>query len=716
VTGIVRWCLGHKRLVVGFWIVLTLAGMASANRASKALSQEYSIPGSESYQTNAAISREFGNGGAGAPLVVVVTLPAGTSAGSQAVRTALGGIAERIEHAVPHIRVASFASTGDAAFASRDGRTTFVIAYPPPEPGSYGQSPEAAKEAAAALRGVIVAGAPVYLTGLNELSSSTGQKGGFGLLAEALTGGLGALIVLAFVFASFLAVVPLLTALASIMTSFLIVWGLANVTAVSSIVEYLIALVGLGIAIDYTLLVVVRWREEQAGGHHGDEAIVRTMTTAGRAVVFSGTAVAIGLLALVALPVPFLRSVGYGGLLIPVISVAVTMTLLPVILATIGHRLDWPHIRTDERASRSWTRWASLVVRRRWIAAACAVIVLGLLVAEATTLTLGAADGNPNTISQHGSAKTGLIALEHSGIGSGALTPIEILTPRSDAANLAGALSRLPGVQGATDPAAASWHEGAAAIVDVFTHNNTGAALAAVRNTAHALGTGIRVGGIDAANRDFISAVYGSFPLMIVLISILTFVLLARAFRSLLLPAKAVVLNVLSVAAAWGALTLIWQKGCGSQALWGIPASGSIPSWLPVIVFAVLFGISMDYEVFILARTREEYDATGSTDTAVIRGIGRTGRLVTSAALILSLTFLSMSTAPSTVVKMMATGLGAGIILDATIIRTLLVPAALSLFGSWNWKLPAQAARTLRLPAPRPAIEPAPSIDSAQGR
>ncbi len=396
------------------------------------------------------------------------------------------------------------------------------------------------------------------------------------------------------------------------------------------------------------------------------------------------------------------------------LSVAVTVTLLPVILATIGPRLDWPHIRTDDRASRSWTRWASLVVRRRWAAAATALTVLALLAGAAATLTLGAADGNPNVISPAGDAKTGLIALQRSGIGPGVLTPVEILTPRTDAVGLAHALGRLPGIQGATAPAAASWDHGTVSIVDVFTHNNTGAALASVQKSAHAFGSGIRVGGIDAQNRDFISAVYGHFPLMIALIAFLAFALLARAFRSLLLPAKAVALNILSVAAAWGALTLIWQHGYGSQALWGIPAAGSIPSWLPVIVFAFLFGLSMDYEVFILARMREEYDATGSTDGAVIRGTGRTGRLVTSAALILFLAFVAMSTAPSTLVKMMATGLGAGIILDATIIRALLVPAAVSLFGRWNWTLPAAAARLLRLPPP--AIPAAPQLDQAAGR
>jgi RND superfamily putative drug exporter len=204
-------------------------------------------------------------------------------------------------------------------------------------------------------------------------------------------------------------------------------------------------------------------------------------------------------------------------------------------------------------------------------------------------------------------------------------------------------------------------------------------------------------------NQDFIDAVYGNFPLMIALIAVITFILLARAFRSLLLPAKAVILNVLSVAAAWGVLALIWQEGHGSSAIWGIDATGSVPAWMPLMIFAFLFGLSMDYEVFILARMREEYDATGSTREAVVRGIGRTGRLVTSAALILFLAFVSLASGPQTDVKVMATGLAAGILLDATIIRALLVPAVVSLFGRWNWWLPKLPARLLRV---EPSLPP----------
>jgi RND superfamily putative drug exporter len=196
---------------------------------------------------------------------------------------------------------------------------------------------------------------------------------------------------------------------------------------------------------------------------------------------------------------------------------------------------------------------------------------------------------------------------------------------------------------------------------------------------------------------------------MIALISIITFLLLARAFRSLLLPAKAVILNIISVGAAWGVMQLVWQDGHGSHLFWGIEATGSITSWIPIMVFAFLFGLSMDYEVFILARMREEYDKTGSTDEAVVRGIGRTGRLVTSAALILFLAFVSLASGPQTDVKVMATGLAAGILLDATIIRALLVPAAVSLFGRWNWVLPPGPAKLLRV---EPSLPPRVATES----
>ena len=457
--------------------------------------------------------------------------------------------------------------------------------------------------------------------------------------------------------------------------------------------------------------MVSRWREERAHGAQGDEAVQRAMETAGRAVVFSGVTVAIGLLALVALPLPFLRSMGYGGMLIPVISVLVAITLLPVLLAKAGQRLDWPHVRSDDKASRAWTRWAEAVARRRWLAAGAGIVVIAVLAVAATDLQLGSSDAD--TVAQSGDAKTALVALERAGIGEGALLPHEILVEGgTDPERVAAALNAVDGLHGAVAPAAPDWRRGGTALVEAIPIADSGDGagrdtLDAVRSAAHAAGPGVRVGGEPASNADFIDVVYGSFPLMIALIAVTTFILLARAFRSLLLPAKAIVLNVLSIAAAMGVMVLVWQKGYGSELIWDIPATGSIPSWMPVMAFAFLFGLSMDYEVFILSRMREEYDRTGSTKLAVVRGIGRTGRLVTSAALILFLAFVAMASGPGTDIKMFATAMATGILVDATVIRALIVPAVVLLMGRWNWWLPRVPARLLRVePSLPPRVAP----------
>jgi RND superfamily putative drug exporter len=707
-SSLTRWVLRHKRTVVISWLVLAIAGVAAAGPASNALEPEFSVPGKEGWETNVAIAERYGGtGGDTTPLLPVVTLPKGETVRSDGVRSDLARLDARLERALPGARLASYASTGDQAFVSDDRRTTFALVYPRPDPGStFGENPQAERAARAALRGATVAGEPVHLTGFDALADQTGSNEGPGVLVEAVLGALGALVVLGFVFASLLAFVPLVMAFVSIMTTFLLLFGLTELTAVSPIVQFLIALIGLGVAIDYSLLVVSRWREERSHGHAGDEAVQRAMETAGRAVVFSGITVAIGLLALIALPLPFLRSMGYGGMLIPLVSTLVAITLLPVVLAKLGPRLDWPHRRTDDKASRAWTRWAEAVSRRRWLAAGAGMVVIVALALAATDLQLGSSDAD--TIARSGDAKQGLTALEKAGIGEGALLPDEVLVAGADPDEVAAKLSGVEGIHGAVAPEGAQWRRGGTALVDAIPvpdggSDAGGATLEGLRDAAHAAGPDVRVGGQPASNADFIDAVYGSFPLMIALITITTFILLARAFRSLLLPAKAIVLNVLSIAAAWGVLVLVWQHGYGSEAIWDIQATGSIPSWMPLMVFAFLFGLSMDYEVFILSRMREEYDRSGSTRTAVVQGIGRTGRLVTSAALILFLSFTSMASGPETDVKMMATGLAAGILLDATVIRALTVPAVIAVMGRWNWWLPRWPARLLRV---QPSLPP----------
>ncbi len=715
-TALTGWVLGHKRLVLGLWLVVTIAAFAAVQPANNALSQQFTVPGREGFETNQELGEIYGNGGDISPLVPVVALPEGTTVDSPGIREQLDAALAKVEAALPEARTASYASTGDRAFVSDDGQTTFALVYIP-NLGGVNPGQAEARLAQAALTGVTVGGSPVEVTGLDALRASAGEgeEGGTGVLLGTLLAALGALLVLIFVFRSFMALVPLLMALVAIPTTFLLVWPLASVTDVSVIVSFLVALIGLGIAIDYALLVVVRWREERQQPNVTNEAAVRNaMQHAGSAVVFSGTTVAISLLALVAVPVPFLRSIGIAGLLIALISVAVAVTLLPVVLATIGPRLDWPRNGRDARPSHGWSSWARLVVRHRWVAAVTSTAVLAALVVAASTIQLG----NPraDSLAQAGPARVGVEKLKDAGLGTGPLSPFDALVRAGDPEAVARTLTQVDGVQSAVGPA--DWRRDGTAIVTVIPKEDGSspagrATLERIR--ASTLPGDVKIGGQAAQGVDFIDAVYGNFPLLLALISVFTFLLLARAFRSLILPLKAVLLNLLSVGAAWGLIVLVFQKGFGSDAIWGIEATQAINIEMPIVVFAFLFGISMDYQVFIISRMREAYNRTRSTEAAVVEGIGRTGRLVTSAALILGLAFVAFSTTPGTEAKIFATALGGGILIDATIIRGVLAPAVVALLGRWNWWLPDRAARILRVEpsraepdaAPAPAPQPA---------
>jgi len=696
-TSLTRWVLSHRRIVVAFWAVLTLIGFAMMGPANESFDQKFSVPEREGFATSEYIADTYGAGGENLPLLPVVTLPEGTTA--QDARDDLAKLDAIALKTLAGSRVTSFGSTGDEAFVSEDGRTVFSLVYPRIPDTTFGEDTVSVPKLRAAFEDVKVAGEPVRITGFDALNEDVGGGEGPGVFLEVLVGGVGALAVLGYVFASLMAFLPLLMAIVAIPITFLLAYGLTAFTSMSPIVSFLIGLVGLGVAIDYALLVVVRWREERAHGRDVEEATVKAMETAGRSVIFSGTTVAIALFALIAIPLPFLRSMGFAGLLIPLVSVAVAVTLLPVLLVKWGPKLDWPHRRDDDKASRAWTRWAEGVVRHRWISAGVALAILLGLTISATNLNLGTS--NPDVQAKSGDAKVALQALTDSGIGSGALAPYELVASPAEAPAAVEKTAAVHDIHGSVAPDDPAWAKGGTQIVEVIPTLNPAtrearALVDDVRDAGHAAGESVRVGGPMPGNNDFIDAVYGNFPLLVVLIGLVTFILLARAFRSILLPLKAVLLNILSVLAAWGVMTLVWQNGHGSQ-IWDIEPTGAITSWIPLMVFAFLFGLSMDYEVFILSRMREEYDATGETNSAVVVGMGRTGRLVTSAALILFLAFIAMASGPQVDVKVLATGLAAGILLDATVIRGLLVPAVVSLFGKWNWWLPPAAARILRV-------------------
>jgi putative drug exporter of the RND superfamily len=689
--------LRHRVIIVIAWALILVAGGAVSATVSDRMTVSFSLPGQPGDDAANKIIAAYHNGGNTAPLIATVTMPEGEtiSGNEDAVSKAFASIAT----AVPNrpLRVVDEANTGDKAFRTSDDRTAYAMVFYPFPQSFAEQLPTKPIEK------VVQSGAPdgahVGVTGMDALAVGD-ESGGPGVLTETLFGAAGALIVLLFVFASALAFLPMIVAAVSIMATFLMLLPLTYLTDVSFIVQFLVALVGLGVAIDYSLLFVTRWREERDHGRDNHEAVVAAMETAGHAVLFSGITVAIGLLALVVLPVPFMRSVGYGGALIPLASVLVTLTLTPAILGSIGPRVDWPKIRHENKPSRGWTAWATLIVRRRWVALVAALAVIAVLFVAFLGIKIGLADSS--SLAKNGPAYDTLQTLENGGVNTGVLTPMEVLTETDKAQSVADTLAKVDGVTRTVVPTGPGSSVDGHTVLLVFPDAETvnSQSVQVVRDvTAVADDTDgvIGVTGVGNAQVDFLHAVYGNFPLMLLIIAALTYILLVRAFRSMLLPLKAVILNLVSLSAVYGLMVLFWQNGYGSDAVFGIAETGAVTFWIPLMVFAFLFGLSMDYEVFILARVREEYDAGATTDEAVIQGIGRTGRLVTSAALILFLAFAALASGPGTDLKVMATGLGFGILLDATLVRSVLVPSLVSLFGSWNWKLPDWVARVLRI-------------------
>ena len=662
-----RVVLRHRGAVALVWLVVAVAGGALAPTTVDRLSYSFDLPGQESYEVDQRVVERFGTGGSDDPLLVVAS---GDDAAS-----VTRGIAERSVEQVPGLRTVTAQDPGAESLDARG--TSVALLYPPVRPG-----PEPYADSLPRVRKIVeAADADVELTGFTLLSEG-GAESDRGVLVEVLLGAAGALVVLALVFGSLLAGVPLVVAAVSILGTFLALLGLTEVTDVSFVVQYLVALIGLGVAIDYSLLIVTRWREERTRGASNDEAVRTAMTTAGRSVVFSGVTVAVSLAALVLVPLPFLRSIGLGGLLIPVLSVATSITLVPALLSVLGPRLSWPR-RSVKVRSRLWGAVARGVLRRRWAAIVVSGAVLLLLAAPVALLQLGTPQLS-GVLSSAPEARSVVSAIDR-GVPTGVLRPLVVETDVANAETLA---ERLRGVTGVAAVAETTWRSGEHTVLQVYLRDDpsSSAGREAVQRLVEAAPD--RVGGSPAEDVDFVTAVYGDVVWVVLAVVVVTFLLLARALRSLWLPVKALVLNAVSIGAAYGVTVLVWQEGWGSELLFDQPASGVVTTWVPIAAFAFLFGLSMDYEVFILSRMKEAYDEHGDTDRAVEDGLAHTGRLVTSAALILFLAFVALSTVPSVEVKILATALALGIVIDAVIVRGILAPGLVSVLGRANWTMP----------------------------
>jgi RND superfamily putative drug exporter len=720
-TRLAHLIVRRRWIVIAAWIGSTAFGAFAAGQLADRWFQEFSIPGYSAYEANQRAVEKLGNGRLG-PLVAVMR--------SNGDITKVKGVEQAFERAAavrPGTRISSYFSTGDDAYLSKDRHVAFAEVYPPGRLTFEGLKVEPFRNA---LKAAAPAGVEAHITGIDGLyaEANGGDTGGPSVLVETTIGGLGALLILLFTFGTLPAVaIPLIVAVASILNTFTLVWLLTYVTDVSIIVQFLVALIGLGVAIDYALLMIFRFREELRHGGDRDAAIVQTMRHAGRSVIVSGTTVAVGLLSMIVLPLPFIRSIGIGGMLIPAVSVLAAITLLPAMLYSLGPRINRIRVMprrivegSDDPDRGFWNRWAQLVVRRPIPAAAAGLVIVGALLFYG--LQLNPSDAQAKDTPGAGDAHRGFQVLQNAGVSAGVLKPFEVVvegkyTP-TDLRLIERRLEGTEGVAGAAAPE--SYRTDRLAEVEAFSSTDgsakeTRATIKRLKNDVvpalrAELGSGTKVtlAGYPPEEREFVQAVYGTFPYVLLFVVVLTYLLLMRAFRSILLPLKAVLLNLVSLGAAYGIIVFIFQNGHGAEAIWNVPATDSIISWIPLMIFAFLYGLSMDYEVFLITRMREAYDETGDTASAVSLGLARTGKLVTSAALVLMFAFFVLSTSPGTDIKQFGIGLAAGIIFDATVIRALLVPAIMRLMGRWNWWLPSVAAKAVRTrpsPLPRPQLQ-----------
>jgi uncharacterized membrane protein YdfJ with MMPL/SSD domain len=548
-----------------------------------------------------------------------------------------------------------------------------------------------------------------------------------------------ALLVMIFMFGTLGGIaVPIAFAAMTIPVTLGFVWVFAHLMDMAIYVTNIVALIGLAIAVDYSMLVVFRFREELAHTEDPSAALRTTMATAGRATLFSGGTVAIGLALLVLMPLPFMRSMGLGGLLVPLVSIAASATLLPALLALMGRGVNrWrviPRRVLERRAARDvtgpWHRLATSIMRRPllWFTAAGGLMLVFALPALGLALTGGDNRGVPLTTE----STRGLHVLEAT-LGPGALAPHQLVvdTHRAGGANAPAVVAaekrfvsllradheviprtiiapyQLP--PGQARQANVLDRDARALQIRAAGHGDSGEERSMqlvdrirARYVAAAHfpeGTDVLLTGAPAFGVDFLDRAYGAFPWLVLAVLVVSYLLLLRAFRSVVLPAKAVIMNLLSVSATYGVLVLAFQHGWGEP--FGLESSPQIEGWIPIFLFAMLFGLSMDYEVFLLSRIREEWEVRHDNEHAIAYGLEHTGRIITAAAIIMIAAFSGFLAGSFVGLQEFGLGLAAAILLDATVVRAILVPATMKLLGAWNWYLPERVRRALRLrPAP----------------
>ncbi len=692
-----RWCSRHHWPVIGAWVVLTIVLVAVGQASGSKTSENLTLPGTGSTLATELLEENLPQQAYGAnPLVLEA--PAGKRLNEHGYAAAIGETVKALE-ALPDVNSATSPLAEGSQTLSKDGRIGYI-------PVVLGIGPGEIDEAQA--QKILDTAQPFEAAGGNasiggyvgqQLSKpSTETSEAIGLVA--------AVIILLFAFGTATAMMlPIVGALIGLACTLSIIRLLEHVFEVPGVAATLATMIGLGVGIDYALFIVTRHKLQLKEGMDLRESIARATATAGGAVVFAGFTVVIALCSLLVAGIPLVTTLGFMAAIAVVVAVAAAATLLPALLGALGPRINSLRFHLgkthpDDKEPHGWRRWAERVADMPWRSALAAMVVLVVLALPIFQLQLG-----QNDISALPKETTSRQAYDglNEGFGPGVNGPLLIASEFSSPAE---AKQVLPGLERAiggaedvaqvTEPSFSAdqkvavftvisqsepWADATVSLVENLRDEVIPGALAGTKATSY-------VGGQTAGYIDLAAKIAAQLPLMIAIVVALSFLVLLLAFRSVLVPIKAAVMNLLSVAAAYGVVTAVFQLGWGSSLI-GLPHSIPIVSFVPLLMFAILFGLSMDYEVFLLTQMREHYAESGDERRAVIEGLANTGRVITSAASIMVCVFISFVLSGDPVVKEFGVGLAVAIAIDSTIVRCLLVPAVMVLFGRWAWWMPA---------------------------
>ena len=706
-----RWASDHRKAVVALWVVVLVAVMGISNAVGSHYGNNFTLPGTDAQRAADLLSSRFPAQSGDSDQIVLHT-PHGTLA-VPAVRSRVEQMLARVAR-LPHVTSVSSPYAAGSRAISRDGTIGFATV-------TFDQRANVLP--VSATKKVIAAATAARSPNLQiELGGQAIEQAQFtGIGYTALVGIGAAVVVLLISFGSMLAMgLPIVTALFGLGTGLGLIGLLSQVLSMPDFSSQLALMIGLGVGIDYALFIVTRYRE--AYRRHGQDvrpAVEEAMNTAGRAVIFAGTTVVIALMGMFALGVSFLYGLAIASSVAVLLVLAASLTLLPALLTFFGRRIGKPGVlarrRTAPQHDRSsfWTRWISAIQRRPWLAFTASGALMLVLASPVLALRLGNTDAGNDPKSQTTRKAYDLLA---QGFGNGFSGPllVAVKLPRpgdpSALTQLTSALRSTPGVAAVAKPRLSPSRD--VATISAFPETSpqstqTETLVKHLRRNVippidKATGATAYIGGVTAAQIDFSQVLASKLWLFIGVVVLLSALLLMVVFRSLLIPLQAALMNLLSIGASMGVVVAVFQWGWLGSTL-GI-APGPIAAFLPVMVFAIVFGLSMDYEVFLVSRIHEEWTHGADSTAAVREGLIRTGRVITAAAAVMVAVFASFILGGQRVLELFGLALAAAVFLDAVVIRCILLPATLQLLGEHTWWFPARLDRRL----PRLAIEPGP--------